>query len=613
MHLTLTSNIQYEQMAALFDLILCAFLVFDSNEDKEESSHCFSLLLYSITLANALEIVAVIVCSPDFRVPVLLKMITMSVDYFMNALVAFLFYNYIQGSSKDQSNFASGLMILNRVLLLFDVFMLLTNLFLQNTFYFDRNLVYHHGPYYLPVAFLFPAYYMMISSVIFKRNYHGMPVRKAIAILLTYLLNILGLILQAYFHGSMLIALPFASLGIYVLYFCLESPDYRHLEQTLTQLSEAKKDAEAASNAKDAFMTQITHEIRTPMNSIMGLTDMILQDMQGRDQLPPNIFSRVHQYMHNIANSSHQLIYIVDNMDHFEVNAAHDDGSSYAPAGEVPLQDAPSMELYAPDAHFLLVDDNEMNLFVAKKLLSRTGATISTCKGGLECLRALTTETYDMVFLDYMMPDMDGMDVLDRSRKLVGNRNATTPFIMLTANTVAGMETRALEAGFAAYISKPVDWNKFCSVLYAHLPKDKVAIHASDGSFQIQSASEVAATMELIDTAAGMEYCANDPDFYREALNVFAEEHPEKSSDITRFHQEQDWKHFTVRVHGLKSTARTMGAIQLSEKAKQLEDAGRSLQENPENSESLAFIETNLPAMLDLYEKTIAVIPHLKL
>lgn len=613
MHLTLTSNIQYEQMAALFDLILCAFLVFDSTPEKAESNYRFSSLLYGITIANAFEIIAVIVSSADFHAPILVKMLVMSVDYYLNASVAYFFFAYVLASSKDTSPLANALASLNRILLALDAFLLLTNLFLHNTFYFDGNLAYHHGPYYLPVAFLFPAYYMLIAGFLFLKNYKGMPMRRAVSLLLAFLLNVIGLLLQAHFHGSILIALPFASLGIYVVYFTLESPDYRQLEDTLTQLSEAKKISEEASNAKDAFMAQITHEIRTPMNSIMGLTDMILQEMDGRDQLPPNIFSKVHQYAHNIANSSHQLIYIVDNIQHFIITANSADGSSYAPAGEVPLEKSTSLDLYTPDAHFLLVDDNDMNLFVAKKFLAKTGAKITTCSGGLECLRALTEDTYDIIFLDYMMPDMDGIDILDRSHKMIGNKNVNTPYIMLTANTVAGMEDRAREAGFTDYISKPVDWEKLYTVLKTQLPPEKIIVKPTDGAFQIQSASDAAAPMELFDTATGLEYCLNDLDFYRETLEVFTTEYPQKSTAITDFYNEANWKQFTVRVHGLKSTARTIGAMKLSEKAKALEDAGRSLQEQPNNAESLAFIQQNLPALLELYKKTVAVIPQLKL
>ena len=613
MHLTLTSNIQYEQMAALFDLILCAFLVFDSTKEREESSRRFVALLYFVTIANAAEIMAVIVCSPDLRLPLTLKMLVMSVDYFFNALVAYLFFNYTLASTKANNTFITTLASFNRVVLALEFFLLLSNLFLNNTFFFDDKMVLRHGPYYLPVAFLAPVYFTLISFILFVKYYRKMQARRSVAIFLAFLLNFCGMMLQAYFHGSLLVALPFASLGIYVLYFTIESPDYRQLANTLNDLSVAKRETEEASNAKDAFMTQITHEIRTPMNSIMGLTDMVLQEMDGQDSLPPNKFSKVHQYVHNISNSSHQLIYILDNIQNFIISTDHADGSSYAPAGEAPLQASSADDLQAPNASFLLVDDNEMNLFVAKKLLAKTGAKVTTCDGGLECLRALTEETFDLIFLDYMMPDMDGIEVMDRSRKLVGNKNADTPYIMVTANTVPGMEERAMESGFAGYISKPVDWEQIYNTLLTHLPADKSIHQATDGEFRIQRASDAVAPMELFDTSVGMEYCMNDSEFYREALNVFAEEHEDKAASIRSFREDGNWKLFSVRVHGLKSTARTIGAMQLSTKAKEMEDMGHVLTDTPEDADSLAYVDANLQALLDLYDKTVAAIPQLKL
>ncbi|MCR4998456.1 MAG: response regulator [Lachnospiraceae bacterium] len=613
MNLGLTSVIEYEQMAALFDLILCALLVFDYADEREESNQFFTTLLYLVTIANAMEILAVILCSPKIVIPAFIKMIVMSCDYFLNAMLGFLFFRYTLAASGEQEHVSSILTSLNRILLSLEVILLISNFLLHNAFYFDENLKYCHGPFYLPVAFFFPSFYLIAATATYIRNYRRMGQRQSIAIFVMIALNVMGLVIQGYTKGRLLVALPFASLGVYVLYFALESPDYRNLRNTLEQLSEAKRKAEEASKSKDAFMTQISHEIRTPMNTIMGLTDMILEEMDGRDQLPSNTFPKVHQYVHNIANSGHQLIYIVDHMQSFKLTTEPLDGASYASAGDAPITDSAAVEVLAPDAHFLVVDDNEMNLFVAKNFLAKTGARVTTCTGGLECLRALTEEHYDMVFLDYMMPDMDGLDVIDRARKLVGNQNEHTPFVMVTANTVTGMETRAIEAGFVDYVSKPVNWEKFCTVISSHMPKNKITMHMVDGSYQIQTPRESAATMELFDTATGMEYCMNDADFYRETLNVFAEEYPVKSKEIQDYWKEKNYKLFTVRVHGLKSTARTIGAMELSNRAKALEDAGKELQEHEDDTKQLAFVEKHLPELLGIYEKTVAASNRLKL
>jgi DNA-binding response OmpR family regulator len=182
----------------------------------------------------------------------------------------------------------------------------------------------------------------------------------------------------------------------------------------------------------------------------MGLTDMILQEMQGKDQLTPAEFSKVYQYLHGISNSGHQLIYIVDNIQNYittipaeETEEAPVEGTVYRMGGE-------QMELQTPEAHFLVVDDNEMNLFVAKKLLSKTGARVTTCTGGLECLRALTKEKFDLVFLDYMMPDMDGLTALKNLRQ-----KSNIPVMMITARTADAERILGLNIGADDYICKP--------------------------------------------------------------------------------------------------------------------------------------------------------------
>jgi HPt (histidine-containing phosphotransfer) domain-containing protein len=150
-------------------------------------------------------------------------------------------------------------------------------------------------------------------------------------------------------------------------------------------------------------------------------------------------------------------------------------------------------------------------------------------------------------------------------------------------------------------------------VLSAHLPNSQMEVQKEDGDYQIQSASDTAAPMELFDTATGMEYCLNDKDFYRETLEVFGQEHDAKAAEIATYYEAADWKLFTVRVHGLKSTARTVGALKLSELAKELEMAGKKLQEDPQHEETLTFVREKLPELYDLYQRTVAAIAQLKL
>ena len=111
----------------------------------------------------------------------------------------------------------------------------------------------------------------------------------------------------------------------------------------------------------------------------------------------------------------------------------------------------------APDAKVLVVDDNTMNLLVAKKLLGRTKVQVTTCQSGEECLALMQKEQFDVILLDHMMPELDGVETLERSRSLEGSRCRDTPVIALTANAIQGAREEYIRLGFRDYLSKPIE------------------------------------------------------------------------------------------------------------------------------------------------------------
>ena len=132
-----------------------------------------------------------------------------------------------------------------------------------------------------------------------------------------------------------------------------------------------------------------------------------------------------------------------------------------------------------PDAHIMVVDDNLVNLEVATSLLKRYKAKVSVAAGGRECLKMLRQEPVDFIFLDYMMPEMDGIDTLKNIRALHDPQLERVPIVALTANAVSGAREMFLEAGFNEYISKPIERDKFEKVLRSYLPEEKI-IYTSD-------------------------------------------------------------------------------------------------------------------------------------
>ena len=127
-----------------------------------------------------------------------------------------------------------------------------------------------------------------------------------------------------------------------------------------------------------------------------------------------------------------------------------------------------------PRANILVVDDNYTNLNVAEAILSRYQANVITAPSGKDCLRMIKEQDVDMVFLDYMMPEMNGIDTLEHIRKIPGSKYMSMPVIALTANVVSGAREMFLEAGFDDFMAKPISIDKMEKVLRKYLRRDLI-------------------------------------------------------------------------------------------------------------------------------------------
>nr|MCR5279342.1 response regulator [Lachnospiraceae bacterium] len=127
-----------------------------------------------------------------------------------------------------------------------------------------------------------------------------------------------------------------------------------------------------------------------------------------------------------------------------------------------------------PDARFLVVDDNRLNLLVAKRFLDGLEGQIETAGSGEEALLKMKQEKYDIIFMDHMMPGQDGLETYEKAQKDPNNLNKSTPMIMMTANALKGVREEYLKAGFADYISKPVEIRELLRLVKRHLPATKI-------------------------------------------------------------------------------------------------------------------------------------------
>ena len=249
----------------------------------------------------------------------------------------------------------------------------------------------------------------------------------------------------------------------------------------------------------------------------------------------------------------------------------------------------------APKARVLVVDDNETNLLVAKSLLKRTKVNLDTAPSGAMCIELLKSKHYDIVFLDHMMPEMDGIETLKKIKE--ENLAADTCFIALTANAIHGARQTYLDAGFDDYLSKPFTGMDIEKYLFGHISpslcEEETQITEEKSEKSEQKTDETEANA-LFSPVEGAKYTGGDTEAYNDILALYVRKAPELSGRIERLFDEKDWKNYVIEVHALKSSSLTIGSKQLSELAKELELSGKA--------GNIAVIEEKNSELLALYK-----------
>ena len=232
----------------------------------------------------------------------------------------------------------------------------------------------------------------------------------------------------------------------------------------------------------------------------------------------------------------------------------------------------------APDARVLVVDDTPVNLTVFVSLLKRTGLKIDTAESGDEGISLFIKNQYDVIFLDHMMPDKDGIETLKEMKAITDTQNTLTPVICLTANAISGMREMYTNAGFDDYLTKPIDAERLETMLLQYLPDDKVTCVSGDDDIdedEDQALPDFLYDIKEIDTDSGLNYCG-DGESYVDALMMYMGSAEKKAEEIEKYRAAGDIKNVTIKVHALKSASRSIGALELGEFAERLEKAGDS-------------------------------------
>ncbi|MBQ3797302.1 MAG: response regulator [Butyrivibrio sp.] len=247
----------------------------------------------------------------------------------------------------------------------------------------------------------------------------------------------------------------------------------------------------------------------------------------------------------------------------------------------------------APEARILIVDDNRMNLNVIVGLLQVTQVQVLTASSGEECLQTIREKKVDMVLLDHMMPGIGGVETLKRLRES-GYKN---PVIALTANYFQDAEEVYSSFGFNGYLPKPVNSEELETIIINNLPAEKVILqadtyHVGTHEEDIPEDMQWLRNVSSIDLREGLKNSGGAIPFAY-SIKFFYETIEDNVDVLEKAYADRDLRLYVIKVHGLKTSAKIIGAMKLYEMAKDLEKAGKN--------DDIAYIDDNHNLLIEEY------------
>lgn len=263
----------------------------------------------------------------------------------------------------------------------------------------------------------------------------------------------------------------------------------------------------------------------------------------------------------------------------------------------------------APNAKLLVVDDNAMNLSVVEGLLKNTTIQVDCASSGAAALELCNDLKYDIILMDHMMPYMDGIETLKKIKAAEDGPNYNTPVIVLTANAVSGAKEMYLEQGFVDYMSKPIQGKRLEEKIVEFLPEDKyVMIEYDEMEKKLYQnlwkavADDIMSEYQfkILDIPMAVEAAEGDKDCVIFLFESFRDNIDKNKADIVSAYEKEDYSNYTIFVHALKSTSKMIGAVNLSEMARKMEESGKAGE--------FDYIKENYDAMITECDAVVAEI-----
>lgn len=273
-----------------------------------------------------------------------------------------------------------------------------------------------------------------------------------------------------------------------------------------------------------------------------------------------------------------------------------------------PLSEVPEGEMHhekalepftAKNCKVLVVDDNMINRKVARSLLQTYDLEITEAESGMEAIQFVKGTVFDIIFMDHMMPGMDGIEAVQHIRSDCGENGTRPVIIALTANAMEGVRETFLANGFQDFLTKPIDRQTLHMVLLRWIPEEK-RIAGGGWMETLQSSNNnylkfQNIIIEGIDTDEVAEHYSASIEEYHELLNLYCLDGRRKLDVLRELWEEKDYKAYGIEVHALKSASANVGAMQVSNRAREQEKAVKR--------EDFTFVDSHADKLLAEYEE----------
>lgn len=250
----------------------------------------------------------------------------------------------------------------------------------------------------------------------------------------------------------------------------------------------------------------------------------------------------------------------------------------------------------APKAKILIVDDNELNLTVALGLLKSLEMEMDTAANGEDAILKVCNKHYDIVFMDHMMPVMDGLEATSRIRNLDDDYYRTLPIIALSANVTQDAQDNFINVGMNDFVAKPIHIDEICHVIRKWLPSEYIEELDDSQDTPGDKPEEEAFEVEGLNTKEAIEYCGGK-DLFIKLMGDYYRIIDKKKAEIEMYLETGKIREYTIEVHALKNTSRMIGAGELSANFYTLEKLGN---------------EENVEAIKPIHEETMKMFSALK-